>query len=162
MRGGLETGWRGGGLWASSGLLCFFRPAPFTAGKENTFIFRRILSPGFFLPFLAVVHPNDGLHSASSLKKKQKKNNKSLLFTFVSRPLFVGRVLLSPRYVLEQVCLTTASACVCVSGFVCVFHIIYKLIYKLLGMYCMSYISVSLSACVCMFCCSVHDVCVCV
>lgn len=151
MRGGLETGWRGGRLWASSHRTAlFFLDRPLSLLVKKTLLFSEEYSLQDFFFLFSQSCTQMMVSTLRALKKqKTKKQISPLHFCFTSITCREGVAL--PRYVLEQVCLTTASACVCVSGFVCVFHIIYKLIYKLLGMYCMFVIYKCVSKCMCVF-----------
>lgn len=131
VRGGSETG---GFRPQVAGLPSFSGRPPFAAGKENTVLFRRTLSPGFFLPF--------SRSCAQTMVSSPRVfvDFSPLYFFFFWRPLIVGRMLLSPgTYVSVSACLShnsiCACKCVCLWVCVCVFHIIYKLIYKLLGVY---------------------------
>ena len=115
VRGGSETG----GFWPQvAGSLCFSgRPLFFAAGKENTVLFRRTLSPGFF--FL----------SRGCAPKRWSSSPRVFIFFFLyfsplyflRRPLIVGRMLRSPgTYLSVSACLSHNSICVCVCLWVCV------------------------------------------
>lgn len=163
-----EGDWRQGGGEEGfgpqvTGLLSFLdRPLSLLVKKTLLFSEEYSLQDFFFLFSQSCTQMM--VSTLRALTKKTKKQISPLHFCFTSITCREGVAL--PRYVLEQVCLTTASACVCVSGFVCVFHIIYKLIYKLLGMYCMFVIYKCVSKCMCvhvlLFCAWCVYVCVCV
>ena len=130
VRGGSETG---GGLQASGYRLALFvRAVPFAAGKrKHRFVPKNTLS-WFFLPF--------------SRSCTQTMVSSPRVFFYFSSLFFLTSIncwedVAFPRHVLECECVVVSQqhlrvlVCVSVGLCVCVFHIIYKLIYKLLGMY---------------------------